>query len=61
MPPSTTFQPRDFLRYFVSPAAFGMLVLIIVQEAAKAAFKDGILEVTLPKTASATRTNVPIE
>lgn len=45
----------------MSLAAFGMLVLIIVQEAAKAAFKDGILEVTLPKTASATRTNVPIE
>jgi HSP20 family molecular chaperone IbpA len=30
-------------------------------DAAKAVFKDGVLEVTLPKTAAAKGRNVPIE
>jgi len=29
--PTATFRPPDFLRFLVGPAAFGMLVLIIVQ------------------------------
>ena len=33
MTPTATFRPPDFLRFLVGPAAFGMLVLIIVQEA----------------------------
>ncbi|MCM8595216.1 AAA family ATPase [Accumulibacter sp.] len=35
-PISDTFRPRDFLGFFVGPAAFGMLLLIVVQEAAGA-------------------------
>lgn len=31
--PSSSFTPPDFLRFFLGPAAFGMLALIIAQEA----------------------------
>ena len=36
VPSAATFQPLDFLRFFLGPAAVSMLVLIIAQEASGA-------------------------
>jgi len=57
-------EKGDYRRREISSSAFSRSMWLpagIDSEAAKAAFNDGVLEVTLPKTAAAKRTTVPIE
>jgi HSP20 family protein len=57
-------EKGDYRRREISSSAFSRSMWLPVEvdvDAAKAAFKDGVLEVTLPKTAGAKGRNVPIE
>ena len=45
LPSAATFQPLDFLRFFVGPAAVSMLVLIIAQEASGAVTTWLVIEI----------------
>jgi HSP20 family protein len=57
-------EKGDYRRREISASAFSRTIWLpsgVDAEAAKAAFQDGILEVTLPKTAAAKRTTVKID
>ncbi len=57
-------EKGDYRRREIRTSGFSRTLWLpsgVDSEAARAAFKDGVLEVTLPKTAAAKRTNVPIE
>jgi HSP20 family protein len=59
-----TEEKGDYRRREISSSAFSRSMWLPVEvdtDAAKAVFKDGVLEVTLPKTAAAKGRNVPIE
>ena len=57
-------EKGDYKRREISSSAFSRSIWLpaeVDSDAAKAAFKDGVLEVTLPKTAGAKGKNVPID
>lgn len=59
-----TEEKGDYRRREIRSSDFSgamWLPVAVDADAAKAAFNDGVLEVTLPKTAAANGRNVPIE
>ena len=57
-------EKGDYKRREISSSAFSRSIWLpaeVDSDAAKAAFKDGVLEVTLPKTAGAKGKSVPID